>query len=197
MSHASFAAAFEPAENWYKQQVQYATWGHLAPKKNHTYRGHIVWALDLYDSGYLNPKVLEIQLDGLPDSPWFYDAMIDFLQNIHKEMFSSNRKTFWGPSERCEATAGTIWRWDGSFRNYKWHGHVRRLHCAGLGEGVPVLPAKTRKLTKKDFVKLAGEIKAMPKKKSLARFEQLLPELTASNPRFNADKFARACGIRQ
>ncbi len=191
MSHSSFAAAFEPAEHLYKMQVMAATWGHLAPIKNKTYKGHIVWALDLYDSGYLNPKILAMEIN-VTDSPWFFNAMIDFLQDIHEKMFSADRKSFWGPSDREIATAGTIWRWDGTFRNYVWKGTVRQLFCEGLSKPAPV--TKTTK-TKKDFEQIAAEIRAMPKKQAKARMESLMPELKASNPKFNPIRFMAACGL--
>lgn len=183
--------AMIPAIQRQQEEIFAMTWGHLAPKKNHTYRGHIVWALDLYDCGYLNPKVLECELPGLSDSPWFYDAMIDSLQKIHDEMFSDHRKTFWGPSNREIATAGTIWRWEGTFRNYTFKGKVRQLHCEGLGK--PVAITVNRNLTKKDFVKIAAEIRALPSKKRKEKIAQILPELRGSNPKFNENMFLIAC----
>lgn len=195
MSHQCLADAFAPWEAYYKNEVFKATWGHLAPKKNKSYTGHIVWALDLYDSGYLNPKVLSCELEGLSDSPWFYEAMIDFLQDIHEKMFSSARKTFWGPSHREEMTAGTVWRWDGTFHNYEFRGKVQQLNVPGLTKAGLTIKRASTTLTKKDFEKLATEIRGLPAAKRKDRVTQLLPELRDSNPKFNEIRFKAACGI--
>jgi hypothetical protein len=189
----SFASACQEWELAQKKEMMEATWGHLAPAKNKAYVGHIVWALDLYDSGYLNPKVLECDLKGLHDSPWFYDAMIEFLQAIHEQMFSSHRDSFWGASDREKATAGTLWRWDGTFHNYKFKGTVRQLFCEGLGKPAPV--AQRTKMTKKDFERIAGEIRVLPAKQRDTRAHQACAELKLTNPLFNAKKFLQACGI--
>lgn len=55
--------AFAPIEAEYRAQVLADTWGHLAPKKNLTYNGRIVFVFGIYDSGEL----------------WFYDAVHEFL----------------------------------------------------------------------------------------------------------------------
>lgn len=107
----SLATAFAPAEAAFREKVMEHTWGHLAPKKNKTYRGHITWVLGCgYEYSDLNPTVLECELDGMSDSPWFYDAIRRFLQEV------VDRKH-----------APGIFKWEGTFRNYKFTGKVTRL----------------------------------------------------------------------
>lgn len=88
--------------------VSQATWGHLAPKKNTTYRGHVVFAVGCFGSDLLNPTTLECELSGLDSSPWFYDALHKFLGTLEFE-------------------EGGVYRWEGTFRNYKFKGAARRL----------------------------------------------------------------------
>ena len=104
--------AFAPVQALYRSEVMKATWGHLAPRKNKTYRGRIVFALGCYDSGELNPTPLACDFKGLDDSPWFYDAVIEFLQSLGGE-------------------AGDVFRWEGAFRNYEFKGTLQKLHAFG------------------------------------------------------------------
>lgn len=113
MSAQTMAEVFAPVEARYHAQVLKETWGHLAPIKNRKYKGHIIWALGCFGSEHLNPTVLQYDLKGvdgndLESSPWFFDAMIDFLQE----------------QSRAE---GTLWRFDGFFRNYEFVGVIQQL----------------------------------------------------------------------
>ena len=107
MSAQTMADAFAPVEAHYRAQVYKDTWGHLAPKKNKAYRGSIVFALGCYGSDYLNPTVLSCEMN-IDDSPWFFDAMTDFLSSLGGE-------------------AGGVYKWAGTFKNYEFSGSVRRL----------------------------------------------------------------------
>lgn len=112
--------AFAPAEAHYRNEVLKHTWGHLAPVKGIEYRGHIVFAVGCYDNDHLNPTVLECGFkdadgDDLDDSPWFYDAMTDFLGEFVEIDDGGKAKT------------GGVYRWDGTFRNFKFRGKLRRL----------------------------------------------------------------------
>lgn len=110
MSAQSMADAFAPVEAHYRARVLEATWGHLAPRKNKTYPGHIVFALGCYDCGHLNPTPLTCEFKGLDDSPWFYEAVIEFLQSLGGK-------------------AGDVYRWQGNFRNYEFAGTLQKLHA--------------------------------------------------------------------
>lgn len=107
MSSQTFADVWAPVEAHYRAQVMEATWGHLAPRKNKTYRGHITFALGCFGSDHLNPTALECEI-GLDSSPWFFEAMEDFLRSLGGE-------------------EGAVYRWEGAFRNYEFKGTVHRI----------------------------------------------------------------------
>jgi hypothetical protein len=108
MSAQSMADAFAPAEARYRTAIMGQTWGHLAPRKNKTYQGYVVFALGCYDCGRLNPTPLCCVFRGLDDSPWFYAALIEFLQSLKGE-------------------EGAVYRWRGTFRNYEFKGAIERM----------------------------------------------------------------------
>jgi hypothetical protein len=111
MSAQTMAEVFAPVEARYHAQILKETWGHLAAVKNRKYRGHIIWGLGCFGSENLNPTVLQCELEGLDSSPWFFDALIDFLQDHSSE-------------------EGAVFRFDGFFRNYEFVGSIRRLKLA-------------------------------------------------------------------
>lgn len=178
--------AMAPAEARYREYIMTETWGHLAPKRNKTYTGEIIWALDLYDSGYLNPKVLKCELGDLPDSPWFYSAMMDFLRSLTDRPDGDNRK-------QEDETTGRLYIWKGTFRNYKFSGTFQQILVPGLGG--TTTNRFSAKLTKKHFETIAAEVRVLPPTQRTSRFNQILPELTKSNPRFDEKRFRQACGV--
>lgn len=93
-----------------KNAVMAETWGHLAPKKNKRYTGCIVYVIGCYDSGSLNPTTLDCNFKDLNDSPWFYNALNEFLSKLPKEFRES----------------GYIYRWIGTFRNYEFKGEISK-----------------------------------------------------------------------
>src|SRR5215831_8690940 len=109
MSAQTIAEAFAPVMAEHKARVMADTWGHLAPKKNIAYRGEIVFAVGIFGSDELNPTALQCDFsstDGeLDSSPWFFDAMADFLSSL-----------------KC--AAGGVYRFTGTFRNYKFTGKI-------------------------------------------------------------------------
>jgi hypothetical protein len=120
MSAQTLAEAFAPAEAAHRRAVMAETWGHLAPRKHRTYRGHIVFAFGCFGSDALNPTCLDWEFKGLNSSPWFFEALDEWLQN-------------YGKSKR----AGQVWRWEGIFRNYKFHGKFRKVYDAASGTSNP------------------------------------------------------------
>ncbi len=122
----SMADAFAPIEAMYKAEVMADTWGHLAPKKNVLYRGRIVYAIGVFGSDRLNPATLYCELSSrkygsLSSSPWFYDALQEFLAELS-----------WKPGEeypkrKGHGEEGCVYEWVGTFRNYQWQGTVRLL----------------------------------------------------------------------
>jgi hypothetical protein len=110
MSAQTIADVFIPVDARYRAQVQYETWGHLAPRKNKKYKGYIIFAVGCFGTGHLNPTALECELE-LDSSPWFFNVMMDFLRSMDGE-------------------TGCVYRWDGYFRNYEFVGSVRRMALA-------------------------------------------------------------------
>jgi hypothetical protein len=115
MSHQNLADAFAPAAAAYHTAVIKETWGHLAPQKNKTYRGQLTFALGIFGSDDLNPTALECAFktrkgETLESSPWFFDAMMEFMQSLQDT-----------------TKAGGVYRFVGTFKNYQFNGAVQRL----------------------------------------------------------------------
>ncbi len=124
MSHQCIADAFAPAEAAYHAAVIKATWGHLAPSKNVTYYGRLTFAVGIFGSDDLNPTAIECDFKGrkgeeLEASPWFHDAMTEFMQHL-----------------KCEA--GGVYLFEGTFCNYNFKGKYRRLQLSVVGAGKAV-----------------------------------------------------------
>lgn len=105
------AEAWAPMEARNREIVMGNTWGHLAPKKNKTYRGRVVYAVGCFGSDDLNPTAIVSEWGRLDSSPWFYDALAEFLSDAPPEL----RK------------AGCVYEWTGTFRNYAFDGQCREL----------------------------------------------------------------------
>lgn len=108
MSAQTMQEVFAPIEAKYKARVMEATWGHLAPKKNKTYKGRIVYAIGIFGDDGLNPTALFCEFEGLDDSPWFYDALTNFMSKQKGE-------------------GGRVYEFVGWFRNYSFKGAIRLL----------------------------------------------------------------------
>lgn len=102
------AAAFEKCEEKYRQEVLADTWGHLAPKRNKAYRGRIVFATGCFGDDPLNPVALFCEFADLDSSPWFFDAMSEFLSEQDTE-------------------PGMVYEFTGTFRNYAFKGKTKTL----------------------------------------------------------------------
>lgn len=119
MSAQTIHDAFEPVIARYRAEQLKATWGHLAPKKNGKYEGSILFAIGCFGSDHLNPTVLSCELGDLDSSPWFYDALMEFLSDgQHCDEESSAFKI------------GNVYRFDGYFKNYEFVGVIRQLALA-------------------------------------------------------------------
>lgn len=78
MSNAqSWAETFAPIEQKNFNTVQQATWGHLAPEKNITYRSKIIFCVSAHHSG--TRTIID---DGMPNSPWMFDAIDGFINSF-------------------------------------------------------------------------------------------------------------------
>lgn len=112
-----------------RNMVLRETWGHLAPKKNKTYKGRIVYAIGCYDSGNLNPTALVADFEDLSDSPWFYDALQEFMRDIAWRIAEKNAGT---PTYN---EPGEVYEWVGTFRNYEFKGRIRKVFDANKPVG--------------------------------------------------------------
>ena len=108
MSAQTIHDAFAPSEALYRAQILAETWGHLAPKKGRSYRGHIVFAVGCFGDDPLNPTALDCEFRGLVSSPWFFEAISQFM----------------GAQRHA---VGGVFRFDGVFRDYEFLGTIRRL----------------------------------------------------------------------
>ena len=90
-------------------RVNEATFGHLAPMKNTTYRGIITCAVGHYDD--LNPTIMDIDLKGLEDSPWLFDAVTELLWDLGNEVLK----------------AGSAYVITTTFRNYRFWTKVKQI----------------------------------------------------------------------
>ena len=99
-------------------EVNQDTWGHFAPKKAKRYKTRIVFAIGCYESGYLNPTPICVEVENLPDSPWLYEDVMDYLQTIG------------------EMPEGTIWEFNGFYENRQFAGnHTLLLNANNLSDG--------------------------------------------------------------
>jgi len=106
MSHQCIADAFAKPEADYKSKVMEHTWGHLAPKRNKIYPCRIVFAVGIFGDDALNPTAIHCHTPGLESSPWFFDAMMDFMQDTHP-------------------TEGKVYEFIGTFKNYRFSGNIK------------------------------------------------------------------------
>jgi len=84
-----------------KQAVLKDTWGHLAPVHGKSYRGYIVFT----KTAYGDLEIVDADFTDLPDSPWLFDAMNDFVFDDLKSLAD-----------------GAVYRFEGTFRNYRFRG---------------------------------------------------------------------------
>ena len=112
MNSQTIQDAFAPYEAKYHAEVLDDAWGHLAPKRNKTYTGRIVYAVGCFGDDPLNPTMLVCDFDGLDSSPWFFDALNQFIQSMDNEL-------------------GSVYEFKGTFRNYKLNGCTTLLQQYG------------------------------------------------------------------
>jgi hypothetical protein len=102
MSNAqSWGKVFAPIDAANKDAVLQNTWGHLAPQKNTTYRGKLLFCKSEYNSGSITLISSKMVIDS---SPWFYDSVYEFLYSFD------------------ELEYGHVYQINATWRNYKWWG---------------------------------------------------------------------------
>lgn len=107
----SLANAFAPHEAAYRSRVLASTFGHLAPSVRKKYRGTIIFTQSAY--GALVP--IRADFPSLPDSPWFFEHLSDFV------------------TERA-VEPGKVYRFEGSYMVFKngnpsFSGTVTEVAC--------------------------------------------------------------------
>lgn len=75
MSAQTMDEAWSPIHAAQKHRVMADTWGHLAPRPQTAYRGSILFA----HGEYGNLVALRTDFPELPDSPWFFHDMMEFI----------------------------------------------------------------------------------------------------------------------
>lgn len=121
----SLADAFAPVEDRYREQVKQATWGHLAPKEDVTYTGKFIFAIGCFGSDSLNPTVTFSQFENLGDSPWFFERLQEFLEELRVE----------AEVEKRSFRPGQIYLWEGTFTNYEFDGKLVELQLYRTDDG--------------------------------------------------------------
>lgn len=109
MSNAqTWAETFAPIEAKDRERVMQATWGHLAPAKNTSYKGVILFTRSTYNSGTIT--LIDAKFEGLDDSPWLYDF-------IHEWFYSCPN-----------IDEGAVYQFNGTLRNYRLYGKPKMIH---------------------------------------------------------------------
>lgn len=103
------------------------TWGHLAPKKNKTYRGRVVYAIGCFGDDKLNPTVIDYDFGDLASSPWFYEALHEFLGDGDAPNGYDGHSYMIGGLRNDE---GCVYEWTGTMRNYNFTGQRRLVFSA-------------------------------------------------------------------
>lgn len=104
----TWAETFAPIQAKYRQDVFVNTRGHLAPQKNVSYKGKILFCVSGY--GSTGTSLIDSQFDNLEDSPWLYDAIYEFIDN-------------WNGLDN-----GCIYKINCTFRNYRFYGTPKKVY---------------------------------------------------------------------
>lgn len=92
-----------------KQQALQDTFGHLAPKKERSYKGYMIWAYGWYGDIVL----LGSGFKNLSNSPWLFAAMQEYIgENLDGEGIYKWEGHFEKLDEECYCFGGKIKRLD-------------------------------------------------------------------------------------
>lgn len=109
MSNAqTMAETFAPIMATYKENITQATFGHLAPVKNTSYKGTILFTKSAYSSGSI--YLIDSKFARLDDSPWLYDF-------IHEHLY-----------KLTDLEEGAVYQFNCTFRNYRLYGKPKLIH---------------------------------------------------------------------
>lgn len=100
---STFLEAIAEAEAHEANKVRQETFGHLAPEANREYHGYTVFTWGEYGQY----TIIKSHFADLPDSPWFYQDLMDFVEQTAIEQ-------------------GVVYRFDGTYKNSRrmMHGWV-------------------------------------------------------------------------
>lgn len=96
-------------------EVTQDTWGHLAPEAGREYAGTVVYAVGCFG----DLAVISVDFADLPDSPWFYEHLHEWIWDQEPE-------------------EGRVYRFDGNYRS------DRRVQFVGRVQQVEIAQAVTR-----------------------------------------------------
>jgi hypothetical protein len=125
MSAQTMHDVFASWEAHYRELQIQDTWGHLAPKKNKTYKGRVVFAIGLFGNDPLNPLPIVCEFKNLDSSPWFYDSLNNFLQDLVQQQ---RDKEIFNEPVSMPIKSGCVYEFAGTFRNYEYNGAIKLLH---------------------------------------------------------------------
>ena len=101
------------------------TWGHLAPIKNKTYNGRIVYAVGCFGNDGLNPTTISYHFDGLESSPWFHEALTEFIGGGKPKAHGYDGYSYMIGGLRN--VPGCVYEWTGTLKNYRFKGQRKLL----------------------------------------------------------------------
>jgi hypothetical protein len=109
----SLADVFAEGEAINRARVYADTWGHLAPEPCRAYTGTMILAHGEYAQDGLVP--VRTRFADLPDSPWFYDDLGEWLCDT-----------------QATTEPGEVYRWQGTYRKFRngkfrFTGKLRRV----------------------------------------------------------------------
>lgn len=109
MSNAqSWAETLAPIQARDKENVMQSTFGHLAPLKNTSYKGVILFTKSAYRSGTID--LIDTKFNDLDDSPWLYDF-------IHEHLYTFSDLEY-----------GAVYQLTCTFRNYRLYGKPKLIY---------------------------------------------------------------------
>jgi hypothetical protein len=118
----SLADAFAEGIAIQRAEATCMTFGHLAPEPGRTYAGSILFAHGEYGD-YLP---IRTDFPELPDSPWFFEGMCDFILDHGTEGHRDSGDVFWWTGTYSfaadEETGETTHRFDGEVVKVKIQG---------------------------------------------------------------------------
>lgn len=106
-----YTKAFQPYYASVRDEIERQTFGHLAPCKNVSYKGWVLFAKSAFDSG--NCTVIDFNFGELESSPWLFEFIEEYALNMAMD------------DEKYEE--GAVYKITGTFRNYRLFGQPKKI----------------------------------------------------------------------